>query len=89
MEEHLKISQCSCPGSDCIISDYVNKTAVYEKLASSNCSSVEILERVLRLIGTKVYLLRQATPDWSEIGRWPFCSIVYNVADRIDSYCVY
>ena len=90
LEEYLKISECSCPGSGCIISDSVNKTAVYEKLASSNsCSSVEKLERVLRLIAGNVYLLRRATPGWPEKGRWPFCSIVYNVADRIDSYCVY
>ena len=89
LEEHLKISQCSCPGSDCIISDYVNRTAVYEKLASSNsCTSVEIFDRVLQLIGTNVFSLRHGTTDWPENGGWSFCSMVYNVADEIDSYCV-
>ena len=89
LEEYLKISQCSCPGSGCIISDFVNRTAVYEKLASSNgCTSVEIFDRVLQLIGTNVYLLRQGTTDWPENGGWSFCSMVNNVADVIDSYCV-
>ena len=89
LEEYLKISQCSCPGSDCIISDFVNKTAVYEKLASSSsCTSVEIFDRVLQLIGTNVFSLRQSTTDWPENGGWSFCSMVHNVADEIDSYCV-
>ena len=88
LEEYLKIGKCSCHESACVLSDSVNKTAVYEKLASK-CSSVEKLERVLRLIARKVYLLRQATPYWPEKGRWPFCSIVNNVADRLDSNCVY